>query len=193
MTVLGIFIRLATILRDIAKAPCAITHRGLDLQEVYLNANNKVLLGGFYYAHAPSFNGIPEYLPESPRYLQSVYGQGQKGSAATDTQVLARMLYNLFAGVPWDAAWNTEPFIAPEYAPPELLPVLQMGLRCAEDECNAFRKSLMACYKQLNKQEGSQIMLPIRRQLQKEFSVEYAETKPGCPDGNTTNITGGTR
>ncbi len=173
VTALGVFVRLATILRDIAKPPCEVTHRGIDLSEVYLNADNRIVLGGFFYAHASALKPYPDYLPEKPPHLPEVFLRGQPGSTGADTQTLAAIMFNLYAGLPLDAVWEHTPRVFPEYATPELAEAIMLGLQCTDGQCSVFRKQLLGCYKSLSKSDAAAVMLPVRNQLRKEFTVAW--------------------
>lgn len=173
VTALDVFLRLMVILRDISKDPYRVTHRCLDLNEVYLTSDEKILLGGFYYAGCPDLGEYQDYLPEAPRYLPKVFRQGLPGTQADDLRTLAMMLYNLFSGIPMDAVWDFSPVIAPEYALDELSDVIQLGLHCTDGDCNTFRRRLMDCRKRIAKSEFAGKMLPVSTQMRKQRTVQF--------------------
>lgn len=172
LTLLDVFIRLQIIVRDIAKTPHCVTHRGISLDEVYINAEGKILLGGFYYAASPSVPGITPYLPDHPQYFPSGLQQGAIGNAGTDMQRLAIILYNILSGLPWDTQWPSIPKVAPAYAPKELAEILFFGLRCTESDCNYFRRCLLNFRKDISKTQLSSLTIPICKPIRKEFAFK---------------------
>lgn len=62
--------RLALILRDIQKEPYNITIRAVDPNEIYVNDDNKLVLGGFYYASSPFLPVPPSFLPTRPQNIR---------------------------------------------------------------------------------------------------------------------------
>lgn len=181
LTLLDVFIRLSVIIRDISKPPCCLSHRGISMDEIYLTPDNKILLGGFYYA-ATAYQGdgllvgdfdkpLP-YLPEQGMYFPPSLIAGGPGSAATDMQTISRIMFNFCSGLPWDTQWPSVPNIAPSYIPEELIQVLIFGMNCTDADCNAFRRKLLDCRKALSKTEAAQISIPIRKPLLKQFAYE---------------------
>lgn len=172
LTVLDVMSRLAVILRDIYKDPVGLVHRGIDLREVYISAENKILMGGFFYAACSQLGPYPDYLFGGPSNLPSTVRQGGPGSHKTDIQTLSAIAWNLFSGLPYDTEWKLPRNIAPQYAFPELNSALIMGLSGDDEVCNAFRRRLSECRKILNKPGVTQTMVPIRKPQIKEFRVE---------------------
>ena len=181
LTLMDVFIRLSVIIRDISKSPCCLSHRGINMDEVYLTADNKILLGGFYYAvtlennpllASEDYNKPLPYLPEQGQYLPKPLLNGEHGSAGTDMQTICRIMFNLCSGLPWDTAWTGTPNVAPDYIPEELIQVLNFGMTCTDADCNTFRRRLLDCRKALSKTEAAQIFIPVRKPLLKEFSYE---------------------
>lgn len=169
LTLLDVFIRLSVIVRDMAKPPCEVSHRGISMDNVYLTADNKILLGGFYFSTAPSAPDILPYLHDSGRHLPPSLRNGASGSAATDMQTLSRILYNFCSGLPWDSEWPSTPNIFPEYAPDALAQVIRFGMDCSVADCNVFRRKLLDCRKALSKTDAAQISVPVYAPLLDEF------------------------
>lgn len=172
LTLLDIFIRLQIIVRDIAKSPCCVSHRGISLNEVYLNADGKILLSGFYYATSPGTPEIIPYLPDQAKHLPAELLRGAKGDAGTDMQTLTRMLYNILSGLPWYTQWKNQMRIAPAFAPPDLTDILIFGLTCSEEDCNYYRRRLLNFRKDLSRTELATMMIPISNPLRKRFIYE---------------------
>lgn len=175
MSVLDVFLRLCIILRDIGKEDVSVIHRGVDMNEVYINADNKILLGGFYYAKAPASVAVdfPPYLPCRPSNLTEAYLRGEKGSQAEDIHTLAITAWNVFSGLPHDAQLSLDRLVKPEFAEDELAQVLLQGIYVAEENCTAFRRNFTNCRKVLNKTDYHKVMVPTRHQPLKKFKVEY--------------------
>ena len=171
ITVLEILMRLAYILRDISKV--GVVHRGLDLKEVYINADNKILLGGFFYSECPGLDRYPDYLPQRPGNLPGLFLRGEAGHQGTDIQTLAILGWNLFSGVPHDARLRRSRLVFPEYAAEEVVSALMIGLQGREEECNAFRRKLADARKLLGKTDYAETKLPFVKPLLKEFVVKY--------------------
>lgn len=171
LTVLDVISRLALILRDIAREPVGVIHRGLNLNEVYISADNKILLGGFYYAACPKLGAFPDFLPGGPANIPAAVWQGNPGSHKTDIQSLSAIAWNLFSGLPHDCEILTQRRTVPEFSFPELDNALLLGLAGEDEICNAFRRRLSDCRKLLNKPDSPQIAVPIRQQKLKEFRV----------------------
>lgn len=175
ITLLEVMIRLSTILRDVAKV--GFVHRGLDMREVYLTADGKIRLGGFYYATGNNYKESISYLPECPPYLKSIFRDGEAVHPCKDIRCAATILYNLLSGLPWDTQWNGVPTIRPEYAPDCVLPALEAGLTATEEDFGQFRKKLLECRKILC-QAGDTTMIPIvhlpRKQYRKVEEVTYS-------------------
>lgn len=172
ITLLDVFIRLSVIVRDIAKPPCKVTHRGISMNEVYINAENKILLGGFYYAEHPGSAFPPSYLPEHTGHLPQKLSEGGSNSPALDMQTLSQILYNFCSGLPWDTAWPSPPRIVPEFAPDELAEVLDFGMHCTDNDCNTFRRGLLDCRKRLSKTSAASVSIPVRQPNLKEFILQ---------------------
>ena len=171
LTLLDIFIRLTVVVRDLAQAQ--IHHRGISLDEVFLTEDNRIVVGGFYYADAVGGEQpIVPYLPQHGKYLPPELLAGEPGTQAADMRTLAQMLYNFCAGVPWDTQWPAKPNIAPAYAPPELIPALLLGLNCKEEECNAFRRRLLDARKAIAKSESKDIRIPIHHRVENIYTYE---------------------
>lgn len=170
LTVLDIFLRLAHILRDISKTPMSPVLRYLDMDDVYLTQDNKILLGGFYYAAAEGLSPPPPYLQDAAPIITEELRAGATGDAGTDMHILARIAWNLFSGLPWDTAHTAESWnIPPRYAPTALLRTINIGLDGDAAECNSFRKRLMNCRKELAKADFAQIVIPACNPLKKEY------------------------
>lgn len=180
ITLLDALIRLCVIIRDINSEKVGVSHRGLDLDSVYINKENKILLSGFYYAHGPQTEGmtiheIPSYLPILPPHLAHEVARGDVGSYGSDTQVLAKIAWNLFSGDPYDAELTDSRMVFPEYATEEIVAALTIGLSGKDEVCNLFRRKLLECRKQLNLTEYANLMIPVREKRLVSFRDEYVQ------------------
>lgn len=174
ITLLDIGTRLSMILRDIGMSETnRIIHRGLDMNEVFLNEQNRILLGGFYYSYSSASSDCPKYLPMRPAIVPPALIQGATGSAGTDTQMLAALLWNLFSGLPYDTPVDPYYRVFPEYANEEIAQALLMGLSCSDQGINLFRRRLQACRKLLTQMEGADIQIPIGKPKLKKVDIEY--------------------
>lgn len=173
ITLINILYRISLIFRDIAKEDIEVVHRGFDLNEVYLNAENKILLGGFYYADCPGIEGLQKYLPCAPVNLPKELLEGNRGSQRSDIQSLAMVAWNLFSGAAHDARIDLNHLVCPCYAANEVVDVLIQGIHASDGECNSFRRKFSDAKRILNKTEYSQKMIPVRKQLLKELQIEY--------------------
>ena len=170
MTALDVFLRLAHILRDIHNLPDSIALRYLDLDDVYLTASNKILLGGFYYATCKEMPDFQPFLPDAAKIIPNQVITGQRADAGTDMQTLAQIAWNIFSGLPWNCGHTEESRrIPPMYAPPALLQVLELGLAGDPGQLNAFRKALFQAKKNLAGTEFASATIPISNPFQKEF------------------------
>lgn len=170
LTALDVFLRLAHILRDINKTPTSPALRYLDMDDVYLTEDNKILLGGFYYASAEGLSDPPPYLQDSAPVIPVTLTDGSPGSLGCDMQILSQIAWNIFSGIPWDTA-HTEASkkIPPRYAPPQLQAILELGLTGDTESFNAFRKQLLACRKELAKTSFAQQIIPMKKPFRKEY------------------------
>lgn len=180
ITLLDIIIRLCVILRDINSEKVSVSHRGLDLDHVFINADNKILLSGFCYSHGPktekmSLHQFPEYLPMEPPHLTPELKKGGYGSYGSDMQVLAKMAWNLFSGDPYDATLQEGRMVFPEYATDDIVAALSLGLSGKDEVCNLFRRKLLECRKQLNLTEYSTLSIPVREKRLISFRDEYVQ------------------
>lgn len=172
LTLLDIFIRLQIIVRDIAKSPCCVSHRCISLDEVYMNADGKILLSGFCNSISPGASEIIPYLPDQAKHIPAELIRGAKGDAGTDMQTLTRMLYNILSGLPWNTQWKNQMRIAPAFAPPGLTDILVFGLTCTEADCNYYRRRLLNFRKDLSKTKFASMMIPISNPYRKQFIYE---------------------
>ncbi len=181
LTALDVFLRLAHILRDINKTPTSPVLRYMDMDDVYLTEENKILLGGFYYYSAEGKNAPPAFLPDAAMCLPESIRSGGLGSTGTDMQTLCMIAWNVFSGLPWDCQHTPASLkIPPKYAPEPLLRTLELGLQGDSTACTAFRKQLMACRKELSKTDFAQLMIPAPTPHAKEFFFR-ADRKRSAP------------
>lgn len=169
LTLLDVFIRLSVVARDLSQA--GVSHRGFRLDEVYLTPDERIVVGGLYYATGPKQASIIPYMPGQSRPLPKELLSGQ-GSQALDMRTLAMILYNLGVGVPWDTQWPKQSRIAPSLMPKEVIPVIQFGLNCKEEECNAFRRKLLDCRKAISKTDSGHWQIPIRHRMENIYTYE---------------------
>lgn len=172
LTLLDVFIRLSIIVRDISTDPSSVHHRGICMDEIYLTVDKKIRLGGFYYATAPGYSQAVPYLPDQATHLPPALIDGDVGSAGTDMQTLARMLFNILSGLPWDTQWPELPRIAPAFAPEGLAEILMHGMACTDAECNRFRRRLLDFRKYLSKTALASFMVPVYEPFRKEYSYK---------------------
>lgn len=180
ITLLDLLYRLSIILRDIHSETVGISHRGLDLNEVYIDGQGKILLGGFYYAACTradidEIGASPEYLPMKPVNLPIALEKGAKGSQGTDILTLAMNAWNLYSGNPFDVKLTSKRMVYPEYATDEIVAALALGLTGQDANCNQFRRRLTECRKALNKTEFGSSFIPVRTQRIKQFRIEYVD------------------
>jgi len=175
-TLVDIIYRLSLILRfntSDTKEAVGVIHRGFDLNEVFINESSKILLGGFYYASCPGMEAPPEYMPHKPANLPSKLLHGEFGSQGTDIQTLARLAWNLFSGLPYDAPSLQDRLVFPEFATEEILSALLIGLSGDETQCNSFRRKFSEARKQLMKSEDAEKRIPIRTSKQKQYEFGF--------------------
>lgn len=169
LTLLDVFIRLSIIVRDISADPILVQHRGICMDEIYMSADNKILMGGFYHAVSPGYPDIIPYLPDEPSHFPVELKQGAVGDAGTDMQTLARMLFNYLSGLPWDTQWPEAPRVAPAFAPEGLPEILLFGMSCTDEQCNQFRRRLLDYRKNLSKTALATLMVPVCEPYRKEY------------------------
>lgn len=169
LTLLDVFIRLSIIVRDIGKSPWSVSHRGINMEEVYLNADGMILLGGFFHATTPELNQQIPYPPDGLKHLPSTLCNGGNGSNSTDMQTIARLLYNFLSGLPWDTEWTETPRVTPAYAPEELAQIIHFGMNCSDAQCNRFRRLLLNYRKKISKTPLATLMIPVHTPYSKEF------------------------
>lgn len=187
LTALDVFLRLAHILRDINKTPISPVLRHLDMDDIYLTEDNKILLGGFYYFAADEFPAPPHFLADAAPVADEAISKGGKGNAGTDMQMIANIAWNIFSGLPWNCQQTPESRkIPPKYAPASLLAVLELGLRGDPDSCNTFRKQLMQCRKELAKTDFAQLIIPCVHPYQKEYHFSENATTSQNPTATAT-------
>lgn len=187
LTLLDITSRLALILRDIYRSNAAVIHRGLDLREVYINSSNRILLGGFFYAHCNGLGSFPDYLPCNPPHVPYSLLHGDPGSHKTDIQTLSLSVWNLFSGIPYNAEWATKRMPVPEYAQSNLVDALILGIAGEDDVCNLYRRKLSEHRKQIARETTEPVLVPIRKPLQKKIEITWISAVPSGTEEN--NIT----
>lgn len=171
LTILDVISRISLILRDINRTSANVTHRGLDMREVYISGKNKILMGGFYYAGCNHSEAEPYkgYLPCGPTHLPQDYLHGQYGSHKTDIQMLSAIAWNLLSGLPHDAVLSGKRVIVPEFSFDALTETLLLGLSGTDEIGNSFRRRLTDCRKMLTRGDLPEIFVPIRTQYLKTF------------------------
>ena len=170
LTVLDVFLRLSRIQRDINKSPISPVLRYLDMDDVYLTPDNKILLGGFFYAEANGLPTPPDYLPDAAAVVTQDQLSGLPTTEGTDMRILCRIMWNVFSGLPWDTAQTTASMrIPPLYAPAPLLSLLELGLTGECDNCASFRKKILQCRKELAKTEFAEMTIPFCIPYRREF------------------------
>ncbi len=173
--------RIASIMRDISKV--GVTHRGFTLEEVFLNADNKILLGGFYYASCPGVEKYTDYLPNRPINLSPALLAGDPGHQGTDMQCLAMTAWNLFSGLSHDAAFTDYRLVLPRFATPDMANALQLALMGKEENCNAFRRKFTDARKAISKTEFAATLIPYRGKAKRAYRIDYVPI-PEPPGGN---------
>ena len=186
LTAFNVFLRLAHILRDIHKTPISPVLRYLDMDEVYLTAENKILLGGFYYASAEGLPSPPQFLPDAALgVLPDTIREGALGDSGTDMQTLAQIAWNIFSGLPWNCEHTaTTRKIPPCYAPPQLLQTLEFGLTGNPANFNAFRKQLLQCHKELAKSDFATLTIPMQQAHKKQYFFNLPDEQPAAENKN---------
>lgn len=179
LSVIDVINRLCVVLRDISRETVGVIHRGLDFRKVYINAESKILMSGFFYSHFPGGSDVGnlDYLPCCPSNLTETYLKREVGSQSEDFRMLAIAAWNILSGLPFDAQISKYRLVKPEYATEELADILLTGINGLEDDsqCNAFRRNLMDCRKALNKTEYANLVIPVRKKIQKEYRVEEVD------------------
>lgn len=185
LTALDVFLRLTHILRDINKTPISPVLRYLDMDDVYLTQDNKIKLGGFYYAAADGLADPPPFLPDAAPVIPERIMSGEKGDIGTDMQALSMIAWNVFSGLPWDCKHTaTSKRIAPTYAPDQLLRILEMGLNGNPEDFTAFRKLMLQCRKELAKTDFATLVIPMKR-MEKKIYHFTAPAKEDTDDDAT--------
>lgn len=168
ITIMDLVYRVAIIFRDIAKH--GVTYRGFDLNEVFINDEGKFLLGGFYYADCTEVERYTDYLPNRSMNLPDALLRGETGTQMIDIQSLCMSAWNLFSGIPHDAKMMPGRLVFPEYATEEIAQLLVSGMSAATvKDCNQFRRNWLNLRKQLGETDFSQAVVPLRKQLLKDF------------------------
>lgn len=168
---INIAARLSVILRDIQKEPYNVTLRALDPSEVYINDDNKLVLGGFYYAASPFLPEPPPFLPTRPANIRADVLDGGTGDAGADMYSLSCMLWNLFAGIPLDAKLPEHLMVFPQYASTDLAKVLLLGRKGQAGDVAAFRRVLGKCRQAYSKGEVPTEKIWIRKQRRKQYGI----------------------
>lgn len=169
---INVIARLSVTLRDVNKAPHNVVMRGMDINEVYVNAEQKVLLGGFFYAASPMLPQPPGYLPGRPNNIADTVLNGDVGDTGTDTYSLACLAWNLFSGIPLDAQVPKHLNIYPQYGTKELAEALWLGRSCKAENAAVFRKRISDCRKQISKDVQASEHIPVRSQRKKQYAIE---------------------
>ena len=177
LTLLDVIYRLGTVLKNINKEGIGVVHRGLDLRNVYINAENRIRLGGFFYAYCPIKSGVPSYLPGSPSPLDAVYSKGETGNETADIRTLSMIAWNLFSGLPHNTQIDTSRVVFPQYATEELAQLLWDGMSGSFESCNSFRRRLLNYRNQIKDTDYAKQMIPIRGQQLKTFSVGFVNSQ----------------
>lgn len=175
ISVIDVILRLSIVMRDIGRDPVSVVHRGLNLNDVYINSQEKILMGGFYYSAFPGgeVSDTP-YLPCAPANLSESFLKGEPGSQSEDIKMLAKAAWNIFSGNPHDSQLSMDRLVKPEYAPEELTDILLSGINGLSDDtqCNAFRRNLLSCRKTLNKTDYAKTMIPVHTQPIKAVRID---------------------
>lgn len=187
LTALNVFLRLAHILRDINKTPTSPVLRYLDMDDVYLTQDNKIKLGGFFYAAAEGLSSPPAFLPDAAPVVPESIRSGDTGSLGTDMQTLSMIAWNIFSGLPWDCKHTAiSSRILPAYAPPVLLKTLELGLTGKSDNFTAFRKQLLQCQKELSKTDFAELVIPMGHAEKKIYHFTGAPKEEPAEDPIST-------
>lgn len=172
-TAINVITRLSIILRDIAKEPHQIVMRGFDINEVYVNKEDRILLGGFYYAASPALPPPPDYLPGHPLNLTEAVLQGATGTPGSDMYALACLAWNLFSSIPMDAQLPAHIRVYPQYGSEELAEVLLLGREGRDEDLATFRRRLGDCRKRISKDENATLRIPVREHRRVLYEIDY--------------------
>lgn len=172
LTLLDVFIRLTIIVRDIGKSPWSVSHRGISMDEVYVNAEGKILVSGFFYAVTSELAQQIPYPPDRPGHLPPQLLNGKNAGTGADMQTVARLLYNFLSGLPWETQWPETPKVAPAYVPEELAHIVKFGMSCTDTQCNRFRRLLLNYRKKVSKTPLATLMIPVHKPFSKQFIYE---------------------
>lgn len=169
----NVLLRLSIILRDANKEPASLTIRGLDIHEVYMTEDNKILLGGLYYAGSPNLPEPPGFLPSCSSHVFPTVLQGGIGDPGTDMYSLACLGWNLFSGLPLEVKLPDHLLVFPQYASQELAECLWIGRSGDADKVAAFRRKLSESRKQMGKDpELQKQKIPLPKQRKKQFEIQ---------------------
>lgn len=170
---LNVVARLTIVLRDIAKDPVSMVIRAMDINEIYINTENRILVGCFHYAAAKELPEPPPFLPGHPRNLRSDICKGELGDPGADMYTLACLAWNLYSGLPLESQLPDNIKIYPQYAVPLLAEVLLMGRSGKAEDVAAFRKGISDCRRQYGKQLEQEGSFKIREQIRKDYVYEW--------------------
>lgn len=175
LTALDVFLRLTHILRDINKTPISPVLRYLDMDDVYLTQDNKIKLGGFFYATAEGLLQAPNYLQDAAPVVPADVRAGAPGNIGTDMRILSMIAWNVFSGLQWNCGHTSQTLkVPPAYAPSSLLKILELGLSGDPEQFNTFRKQLLQCRKELAKTDFAQVIIPMGHAMTRQYSFNAA-------------------
>lgn len=158
ITALEVILRLATTLRDFGKLSMPFLHRGIDVEELYMTRENKILLGGFFYSSWGN-NEPPAYLPQHPANIPHELLEGEIGTAECDLYMLSSIMWSVFAHCPLGVELPT-PLVMPAYASDKIMDIISYGLFQGKD-IMVFRKMLLDCRKKILKEEIENPDIPL--------------------------------
>lgn len=181
LTAINIILRLATVIRDLSKMEKPIFYRGFDINEVFLNEENKILLGGFFYSGTDD-SSTPAYLHDCPDCVLRAFNPALNGTSQ-DIRILSGITWGIFAGMPPGTMPPPGPLIYPRYAPEDLAQVIAYGWSGTAD-IFTFRRRLLEVRKKLAKGEIPNNEIPLMTKYKSRFTAtethqESAEEKSG--------------
>lgn len=178
MDVLDLFLRLATIIRDIHKTPYQISHRCLDMDDIFITEDKRILLSGFYYSTSPILPAPPAFLPDHP----SIGDLYQDTGEWNDLRQLCRIAFNVFSGLCWDAQYlENSPQIEPFYAPTPLAQLLLATVHAKDGQPQTFRKALLQCRKDLAKASFAKSTMELPTPLKATFRYNSKASTTTAP------------
>lgn len=143
--------RTAKLIKDVHTASeFPVTLRVIDHEQIFVDDKGKFVFGTFQYAYSPEMKrGIIPLAVTAPLHVEGRVSTGSAGDIGTDMYSLASILWSLLNGDGFDRPTPTG--TPPQYATPEMVEILELGLTGDPEMFSVFKKGLYAIMKALNK------------------------------------------